>query len=350
MATFRKRGSKWQVQVRCDGRALSRSFSTKADAEAWAKLTEVSIQRASAGLEAIPGAEAVAPSVGREAQGVTLLALLERYERTITPTKRGHVSELSRLKTLKAHRIASLPIDKVTPAEVAAYRDDRLTKVQGPSVRRELTILRHCLQVAAHEWGFDLLERNPVARLTKPSSGKARERRLSEEDLCKLTEGLKATRNPFIRHAITFATATGMRRGELLSLTWANVDLASRVAFLPLTKNGEPRAVPLSGIAVQVLMELSRVPGSGDKKDASVFPLTANALRLAWERLRRRSGIRDLRFHDLRHEAISRFFELGLSVPEVALISGHKDARTLFRYTHLKAEKVAEKLETLAKG
>ena len=78
-----------------------------------------------------------------------------------------------------------------------------------------------------------------------------------------------------------------------------------------------------------------------------MFPISADALRLAWERVKRRAGIKDLRFHDLRHEAISRFFEMGLSVPEVALISGHKDARMLFRYTHLKAENVANALQRL---
>jgi len=75
--------------------------------------------------------------------------------------------------------------------------------------------------------------------------------------------------------------------------------------------------------------------------------MSGNAVRLSWERLKGRAGIKDLRFHDLRHEAISRFFELGLSIPEVSLISGHKDARMLFRYTHLKPTNVANKLAKL---
>jgi integrase len=79
-----------------------------------------------------------------------------------------------------------------------------------------------------------------------------------------------------------------------------------------------------------------------------VFPVTANAVRLAWERLRRRAGLKDLRLHDLRHEAVSRFFEYGLTVPEVALISGHRDPRMLSRYTHLRPENVAEKLARIA--
>ncbi len=75
-----------------------------------------------------------------------------------------------------------------------------------------------------------------------------------------------------------------------------------------------------------------------------VFGVTESGLRYHWKRLTRRAGIEDLHFHDLRHEAISRFFEKGLSVAEVALISGHKDVRQLFRYTHLRAEDVAKKL------
>ena len=74
-----------------------------------------------------------------------------------------------------------------------------------------------------------------------------------------------------------------------------------------------------------------------------VFPITADCFKSAWNRIKQRSNIKDLRFHDLRHESVSRFFEMGLSIPEVALISGHKDVRQLFRYTHLKAENLREK-------
>ena len=75
-----------------------------------------------------------------------------------------------------------------------------------------------------------------------------------------------------------------------------------------------------------------------------VFPLSSVALRGLWGRACKRAGIRELRFHDLRHEATSRFFERGLNVMEVASITGHKDLRMLLRYTHLRAEDLAEKL------
>jgi integrase len=119
------------------------------------------------------------------------------------------------------------------------------------------------------------------------------------------------------------------------------VSLRTRTIRLHRTKNGEPRVVQLSPQAVAV-------PSSLSKSDDRVFPVSPNAVRLAWERLRLRAEIKDLRLHDLRHEAVSRFFELCLTVPEVALISGHRDLRMSSRYTHLRPEKVAEKLAKAA--
>ena len=107
---------------------------------------------------------------------------------------------------------------------------------------------------------------------------------------------------------------------------------------IPETKTGHSRAIPLSSKAIGVI-ETSR-----NQQQEHILPITANALRLAWERLCKRCNIRNLRFHDLRHEAISRFFELGLSIPEVQVISGHRDVRMLMRYTHLKPEDVGLKL------
>jgi integrase len=133
------------------------------------------------------------------------------------------------------------------------------------------------------------------------------------------------------------AVETGMRRSELLGMRWADIDFEARTVSLRNTKNGHPRAVPLSPRAVAIIRTTPRV---GD----TVFPISANALRLAWERLRRRAGVSGLRFHDLRHEAVSRFFEKGLNMPEVAAISGHRDPRMLMRYTHPKAEAIAAKL------
>ena len=99
--------------------------------------------------------------------------------------------------------------------------------------------------------------------------------------------------------------------------------------------------MPLSSKAATILEE-QRI-----KKHHVPFPITDNAFRLSWDKLKKRAAISDLKFHDLRHDAISRFFEAGLSLVEVATISGHKDPKMLFRYTHLKAEEIAAKLQRL---
>jgi integrase len=128
-----------------------------------------------------------------------------------------------------------------------------------------------------------------------------------------------------------------MRRSEILSLLWVNVDLDIRIAVLPDTKNGSKREVPLTKKAAQIL---DRLPRDG----VQAFPTTDYTIRHGWDRLVKRAGIEGLRFHDLRHEAVSRFFEMGLSVPEVAAISGHKDYRMLASYTHVSAKSLAQKL------
>ena len=203
--------------------------------------------------------------------------------------------------------------------------------------------MQHCLNVAITEWGIQL-QGNPAAAITKPSDSKARDRRLSRAELDALQAALAQCRNPLFAKAVHFAIHTGMRRSEILSFRWSDLDFSKRIVHLADSKNGQPRMVPLTPAA---LICLPKRPENGVATD-QVFPMSGNAVRLAWERLKRRAGIDDLHFHDLRHEAISRFFELGLSVPEVSLISGHKDVRMLFRYTHMKAVDVANKLKHLS--
>lgn len=325
MATIRKRGRSWQAQVRRQGHPpITKSFQQKSDAELWAKQLEVDLERGDAGI------------IVQKQTSTPLSDLLFRYQKEITPKKRGSDAEKYRLKTLLQHEIARIPVRKLTASAVARYRDQRLQLVSSSSVRRELVILRHCLEVARKEWDAPLKE-NPVHNIQIPSDWKARERRLDEDELKALLEAADRCRNPYVKPVVQFALETGMRRGEILGLVWANIDLKARTAAILQTKNGHARTVPLSVAAAAILKAFNH-------RDGVVFPISANALRLSWERIKEKAQLQDLRFHDLRHEAVSRFFELGLSVPEVALISGHRDPRMLFRYTHPKPTEIAKKL------
>ena len=268
---------------------------------------------------------------------MTLGQLLQRYVANVLPSKRGVLTEGQRLQRLIKDPVSSLKASQLTSQAVAAFRDRRLLDGRR-TCHYDLILIRHCLKIAMNEWGL-MLPSNPVDRVKMPPLSPARNRRLGSGEFEQLEEASKQTKNPHIWPVIVFAIETGMRRGEILGLRWEHVDLDRRIALLPLTKNGSSREVPLSTKAALVL---ARQRQRNDTP--SPFPVTPNGFRLAWDRLRNRAGLSDLRFHDLRHEAISRFFELGLNIPEVAVISGHKDPKMLFRYTHLRAEELVGRL------
>jgi integrase len=330
MASIRKRRDKWQVQIRQLGhQSLTRSFLNRKDAETWARQTEVSLDRGAL------------ISRDDKLKRLTVGDLLTRYGNEISPKKRGVAVELVRLTAMLTGKLADISLHELTPAILALHRDERLKAVAASTVRREFSILRHLFQVARRDWGVGL-QGNPVELVRLPPSPRSRERRLSDSDFESLKAALVKTRNRLIEPALLFAIETGLRRGELLAIRWQHLDLDKRLLLVPLTKTGEPRTIPLTVAAMDVMKTLSKPEG-----EDRVFPLSPNALRIAWKRLTRRAKIENLHFHDLRHEAISRFFELGLTVPEVALISGHRDPRMLFRYTHIRPAHVGKRLDDL---
>jgi hypothetical protein len=165
MGTIRKRGAKWQAQVRRRGfPPLTRTFQAKSDAELWARQREAEIDRSEL------------PPDLRALRSYTAATMLRRYEETVTPRKRGADRERYKIRVLLAHPISQLSLDRLTTAAIAAYRDDRMSIVSAGTVRRELAVLQHCLAVARDEWGIPA----PLnaARLVKlPAPGPARERR-----------------------------------------------------------------------------------------------------------------------------------------------------------------------------
>ncbi len=326
MATIRKRNGKWQVQVRRSGCPLmSRTFHKKADADKWAHQAEAEADRYDL------------PDSRKQLRLLTVRKLMERYRDTVVPRKRCRTVETGLLNALLRYPFAQLALSAVTPAAFSSFRDKRLEAVKPATVVRELGLLQHMFEVARNEWAIPLRE-NPLRSVRKPTLSNRRDRRLDGNEFERLLDACKKCRNRSVEPLIQLALETAMRRGELLNVRWLDMDLERRTLHIPITKNGHPRTIPLTSRAIDVL---SGIPSANIDK---VFPMTANAVRLAWDRVTKRASIDGLHFHDLRHEAISRFFEKGLSVPEVALISGHRDYRQLFRYTHLRPEDVARKL------
>lgn len=326
MASIRKRRGKWQVQIRRQGEVpLSRTFTYRTDATAWVRQVESKQDRGDGAVDI------------RQLRKVTIDDLLKRYGATITVAKRGASVETIRIACLRRSELAKLSLLAASPDRFAAYRDRRLTEVASATVRKEMALLRHLFRIARQEWNLPLAA-NPIADLKPPAPAKARNRRLGPDEAAKLAAAIQVVRSPTMRALVTFALQTGMRRSELIKCRWGHFNRVARTLLIPETKTDNARTIPLSIAALDTLGTIA-----GNDGDL-IFPVTANAVRLTWERIRIRAGMRDFRFHDLRHEAISRFFEKGLSVPEVALISGHKDVRMLMRYTHLRAENIANRL------
>ena len=334
MASFRKRSGRWQARITRKGHAdLTKTFTSKEDAQKWARSIEREIDTGS-----------FLPL--HRATDQTLAHLIDRYRKEVVPKLRGASTELFRLKTIE-RRMGHLQASAVNIAEIANYRDQRLQEVTPSTCLRELQTLSAMLGLAQREW--QLIAFNPVQNIRKPSPNKARERRLTQDEESRLMNALtpaqrlgngrwgKGIRNIWLKPLVELALQSAMRRGELLSLRWDNVNLARRTALLPMTKNGTSREVPLTLTAVQILESLPR------SIDGRVFPVSANAVKQAWDRVREKAELKDLHLHDLRHESTSRLAER-LNVLELAAVTGHKDLKMLFRYTHIRAEDLAIKL------
>jgi integrase len=329
MATIRKLRGRWQAQVRRRGmKPRCKSFDTKQEAEKWARDLEAQVDK----FGAAPDTKIL--------EITTLGDLLERYKREVSPMKRGAVQEIQRIDILRRHELAYRTMIGLSQQDIASFRDERLQSVAPSTVVRELAIISHVVEVAIRDWGLPL-SRNVVKLVRRPVIRNERSRRLIGNEEQRLLDGCDAGQIPFLKTLIILAIQTGMRRSEILGLKWSDISHNRRVITLTLTKNGSGREVPLSQRAFDALMDWK---SRTDVDSSTVFPMTAGALEQAWRRLLNRAGIAGLRFHDLRHEGVSRLFERGLNMIEVSSISGHRELRMLKRYTHLSADDLVARL------
>lgn len=333
-------GTCWQAIVRRRGYPQqSKAFPTKTEAEAWASLVEADIRRGTY-------------QSGSDAERMTLSDLIKEFKTEFAPKhyrvredeKEAWRFQLARLdETLGAYSLAAID-QKI----VAAFRDERLNGTAGrkavneSTVRKELYMLSKVLGFAQTEKGITLPRGNPVVKIRKPVEGKGRARRLDTDEWTAFERECKKSRNPWLWAAVQLAVETAMRQGELLSLTWKQIDLKNRLALLidpEKIKNEEPRAVPLSPNALEILKNMLKNTSN------LVLPVERMTLYHAFGYACDRAQIKDFTFHDLRHEALSRLAERGdFSVLELAEISGHKTLQMLKRYTHLRASRLADKL------
>jgi len=271
---------------------------------------------------------------------------LERYRTQVSILKRGYIQEKYRIEQICRSFLADKITREVTSVDIATYRDQRLQdinprtrKTLSPStVRLEMSLLSNYFDIGRIEWG--ICDDNPVKNVRKPTPPPGRDRRLTAREERLILRYCHNHQNKSLFSIVVVALETAMRQGEILHLHWEHISLKSRIAHLPQTKNGTKRDVPLSVKARDAIIRM------GVQSKGKVFGYTAEGFKSTWRFMMLKLGIENLHFHDLRHEAISRLFELGsLDMMEVAAISGHKSLSMLKRYTHLRATKLVRKLE-----
>lgn len=244
MAAFEKRSGGWRVKVRRNGVSESKTFPTKAQAQAWAVDRERELADVASG--------AVPRKTMREA--------LIRYLEDESPKKRGHKWEATRIngwmgrinsKTGKPSELVMPWLDTqladLSADDLSTWRDGRLKSVTAGSVLREMNLLGAILETARREWRW--LLKNPLRDVRRPSQPEARSRRITQTEIDSLCLGLGwdeepvSTQTQEVAAAFLLAIETAMRQGEMLGLTWDAVDLGRRVTHLPRTKNGSVRAI-----------------------------------------------------------------------------------------------------------
>lgn len=297
-------------------------------------------------------------AMDQPSEGWTMARALEHYRDTVSINKACHEQERSRIKFL-IRSIGHIKLTKLTPQHVQRHIDARREAGKsGATLRLDVQQVRamwkHARKAKPHGWGLDLPGRHPCDGLTVPSPASPRDRRLHDAD----QEAATPAEEQAIRKALAtgddademvdlfdLAILTGMRRSEILSLTPAEVRRARGVwtvtkARHKTDKRGHVRRVVLCSEAVAIIRR--RMDGLPDGE--RLFTMAAPQVYTRFVAACRQAGVRKLRFHDLRHEGISRMADAGLTLGELQAQSGHRSAQMLMRYTNAKAKDIAAKL------
>jgi integrase len=391
MATIVQRDGGWQAKIRRHGwPSQSKTFDTKEAAVKWARAVEREMDVGSF-LQRTSG------------EKTTFEQAAERYSREVLPSNRGWKQDASRLVGLSDY-FGKYSLASITPTMVTAYRDKLVNAgLAAQTTVHYLNLLNRILKACVMDWGIALPQGLPTALVRKPRISNERDRRLEpgEEDLLldALSTDDRKHANVWMRPLVILAIETAGRQSELLSLRWEYVDLARRTARLygmngRETKNNDPyRDVPLSPRAIETLQAMPH------SIDGRVFPISANAAKLSWQRTvdrARRSHLHsllrlkleadgidaaaeiralvfkkrkpsertlqhlaaleksdrtlvDLHFHDLRHEATSRLAG-AFKTHDLRKVTGHKSDRMLNRYYHPRTQDLADQLDKFFRG
>ena len=266
-----------------------------------------------------------------EEAGITFGQAVEKYL-TAKTRKRTIAEDKRQLEHLKLVFGADTPLSQITAAKISAYKAQRLSmrseRTERPltaaAVNRPLSLLRHLLRLAHDDW--ELLPSVPKIRLEKEPQGRIRW--LEPDEQARVLAACEKSQSKHLLPLVTIAMETGLRKGELLGLTWSQVDMSRGVIRLEMTKSGKRREVPMRQVVYNVL---SQLPGPHEGR---VWP--AGSIRTAFENAVASANLdTPLHFHDLRHHFASWYVMRGGSVPALQQILGHATLTMTMRYSHL---------------
>ncbi|MBX3708210.1 MAG: site-specific integrase [Gammaproteobacteria bacterium] len=341
MASIEKRKTKdgktiYRAKIRLKGfPEQNASFERLTDAKRWVQQTESAIRE------------------GRhfkttEAKRRTLGEMIDRYIKDILPSKPKNQKNRSLHLNWWKSELGKYTLADITPPIICEHRD-KLAKVtttrgtlRSPStVVRYMAALSHAFTVAVNEWQW--LDNSPMRKVTKPQEPRGRVRFLSDEERIRLLTACKESDSPYLYITVVLALSTGGRRMEILGLHWQDIDLTRGIITLHETKNGQRRALALTGHALELMKTHAKIrrvncdlvfPGKNQKKPVDV--------RTPWENALKRAEITDFKWHDLRHSCASYLAMNGASLAEIAEILGHKTLQMVKRYAHLSDSHVSK--------
>jgi len=313
----------YRVRVRIKGHSTQTATFTKlSDARKWAHITEGAVLQD----KHFPG---------NESKKHCMSEVIDRYIAEVLPRKAASSihNQTLQLKWWKS-QIGHILLSDISPRRIGECRNS-LIKVHkaNSTVNRKLSALSHVFTIAVNEWEW--LDDSPMRKVSKLRENKGRVRFLSVEERTSLLEQCKVSKNTFLHTIVVLALSTGWRKNELLSLEWRDVDLKRNTLTFRETKNGETRAVPLTGYALEVLKSHAKVRRI---YTALVFHSSIwikYNIRQSWEYAVKRAGITNFHFHDLRHSYASYLAMNGASLLEIAELLGHKTLAMVKRYAHL---------------
>jgi len=322
-----KKGVSYRVEIRLKGfPAQSATFRRLTDAKRWVQHTESAIREGRYFKTA-------------ESRKHTLAQMIDRYIREELPKKAKNINQKPQLLWWKSE-LGEYTLADITPDKIAECRDKLLTGktdseyIFAPAtVVRYMAALSHAFTIAIKEWQW--LDDSPMRKVRKPSLPRGRIRFLDDDERSELLKACLASKNEYLYLVVVLALSTGMRKSEILNLSWKNVDINRQRITIHDTKNKERKVVPLSNHALELMKRhVHRIdtdllfPSRIDKHK----PID---LRTPWETVLKKADIKDFRFHDLRHSAASYLAMNGASLAEIAEVLGHKTLQMVSRYAHL---------------